>query len=1504
MIWRLTYCNNDGVQARLDIIRGASTPVEVIEGTATPFILNYKMDKPDKSGHIMSSSADISIFETPSFNIDNLKTSSETEIKVEHYINNVLDWSGFVIPDFFSKTIGTPATVEMVASDRLGTLKGVTLDDLNQYVSMRDLAVACLAKTGLSLPLYTLADFGNAGQTNAFFKALGLSSRLSDTKGRNISCYNILKSILVASESKLVQQSGAWYIVNKWQHEQGAGNLFSTLTASTAYSEQTVNFSDVHVGARRTIIPVGATTGVFHEFGGGRSYPDNFDFRDGLSGWTTAGTFVATIDNREITGYDFGPIGATIRFGSSTEKNYLLNKNVFNVANYIQSADIDVPYDTGRIEVVLDINAIGPRMSQAIAAANLRVSVGATSGSQTLWLNTSGLFQSGSVIIHNLYFSRGVGNFETANFSVKGVLEQPSGYNVFVRIYGSNEAALDLRETAVNFATISFNNTIESPKGLIYRRNQGTGFTKEHDIDTSIFGDYMRKGLDGYFYEYRIDDTSSLYSTAGTLTEPLWTAHGDTEQLPLLRHVTRQKSRMFSVAHNMISARVDVATFKPLNIFVDCNSVNPRHVVVSASYDFLRSEVEVELEQIAYATLDVREYIYSYFGDGESGISSVGGISGGGTGTGGGGMTAEQIELLNTVAGYWTLDENGNLKTTYNAYSEQELSAYGIGSGGSSGGGVDLLQAWTDYDVTKDNWAVKAGLLVPFYNDATLRLSALEGGAALSLSPVGSGNGIASITKSGTVLTVTKANFAELDVNGKILSSQLPSYVDDVLEYADLAAFPATGETGKIYITQDTNKTYRWSGTAYTEISASLALGETSSTAYRGDRGKTAYDHSQLTGNPHGTTFAQIVSRPTTITGYGITDAYTKTEVNSALTSKLDKSVFDDLFVKVNKGTEAAPIWAIEAKYNFYSLGEVSAYGLGTGGSGGGSYDRLDAWVDYDSTKAGWVLSALLGNELNTRVGNLEGGSALTVNTTGTGNAITSISKAGSVVTADKGLTFLETSIFNTHNNDNVRHITGAERTKWDGVVTDFGNLEIGGRNYWTNSEIKSLTGYNPYNSSISLLDNSIRIIGNNGVGGGIYKGFAVPMDAQREATLSLWVKNNKSDDTTIVIWPNGNYTVVVGVAPANGGWVKLSVTYYPHLYQVDKANATSLYIFASGDVDFQIKQIKIEYGSKATDWTPAPEDQVSDWSTTDVNSFSFIKNKPTLLSQFTDNIGVATHIANKANPHSVTKAQVGLGNVDNTPDSVKNVLSATKLTTARTIAGVSFDGTANIAIPFDNLSSKPTTLAGYGITDFTSHENTNPINSDNTAVNAIGYTNSVSLFGQVDGGLINIAYSTTWQSQIFQDFRTGQIALRGKNNGTWTGWRTVLDSENYNSYSPTKTGTGASGTWDIDVTGNASSATKLQTSRTIWGQSFDGSGNVIGALSGVTSLEMTGALSGTTTITASISVTTPKVIFAAAGWSMEQVGDELQMKHNNVLKMRFTSDGSIVATGEITAFG
>jgi len=70
--------------------------------------------------------------------------------------------------------------------------------------------------------------------------------------------------------------------------------------------------------------------------------------------------------------------------------------------------------------------------------------------------------------------------------------------------------------------------------------------------------------------------------------------------------------------------------------------------------------------------------------------------------------------------------------------------------------------------------------------------------------------------------TGVAGGFCPLDENNFVPSIHLPSYVDDVIEATDLASLPTTGETGKIYVAQDTNKTYRWSGSAYVEIGSGL----------------------------------------------------------------------------------------------------------------------------------------------------------------------------------------------------------------------------------------------------------------------------------------------------------------------------------------------------------------------------------------------------------------------------------------------------------------------------------------------------------------------------------------------------------------------------------------------------------------------------------------------------------------------------------------------------------
>src|SRR5678815_5945241 len=84
---------------------------------------------------------------------------------------------------------------------------------------------------------------------------LALSERLEDDKGKKISCFNVLRSILVLTNSTIRQRKGQWRIYNKIQHEAVA---------------PTLNFNEVYQGAKRTIQPVLASVGAFQEFGGNR----------------------------------------------------------------------------------------------------------------------------------------------------------------------------------------------------------------------------------------------------------------------------------------------------------------------------------------------------------------------------------------------------------------------------------------------------------------------------------------------------------------------------------------------------------------------------------------------------------------------------------------------------------------------------------------------------------------------------------------------------------------------------------------------------------------------------------------------------------------------------------------------------------------------------------------------------------------------------------------------------------------------------------------------------------------------------------------------------------------------------------------------------------------------------------------------------------------------------------------------------------------------------------
>lgn len=226
-------------------------------------------------------------------------------------------------------------------------------------------------------------------------------------------------------------------------------------------------------------------------------------------------------------------------------------------------------------------------------------------------------------------------------------------------------------------------------------------------------------------------------------------------------------------------------------------------------------------------------------------------------------------------------------------------------AGGNGGGGGGT----SDYEQLSNLPQVNNNILIGNKSASDLGLVGAVAGKGLSTNDytntdkaIVDGVTSALAGKVDTSLVGSSNGVAELDSNGKVPSSQLPSYVDDVLEYADLAHFPATGETGKIYIADDTNKTYRWSGSGFVEISESLALGETSSTAYAGNKGKANAD--AIAGIKNGTSINSFGAVETALAG--VVDSlaevvYASANVGGDYTSETEYTL--NSFTIVDSGT-------------------------------------------------------------------------------------------------------------------------------------------------------------------------------------------------------------------------------------------------------------------------------------------------------------------------------------------------------------------------------------------------------------------------------------------------------------------------------------------------------------------------------------------------------------------------------------------------------------------------
>lgn len=621
---------------------------------------------------------------------------------------------------------------------------------------------------------------------------------------------------------------------------------------------------------------------------------------------------------------------------------------------------------------------------------------------------------------------------------------------------------------------------------------------------------------------------------------------------------------------------------------------------------------------------------------------------------------------------------------------------------------------------------------------------------------------------------------------------------------------------------------------------------------------------------------------------------------------------------------------AIKIDGNLYATGGITAYGAGastTGGGGGlnGSVKSYSSALKLTSESLSEIASAYSIKALDSRISSLEGGSAMDVSVSGSGNAVTSVTKNGTTISVVKGSTFL-TSHQSLDGYVNAISVSGSGNaitsvsksgkgitfTKGATFLTSHQSLA----NYYTKSSVDSLlSGKSATSHTHSVIINgTTKIIAASG-------GTAVNLGTYLTSHQSLADYAKKTDIPTSLKSPNslswsgyntGSYdgsSPKSFVIPSNtnqltngAGFITSSASISGNAATATKVNH-SLLVFGksfNGSADVTVADTdliaSISTGtSNVTDKTEILTSYASDNGFNDSNAknkihrrpasaiWGYINSKTISNADKLDNVhlnGIFTALSNTNNGVSMT-----IGTVAKSLANMQ-VYSATKLVTARNISiagrdfvgNVNFDGTGNVSlngainyctINIGNTDPNPFKRIAHIKVAHSWNDNalllyisqgyhggnfglcrvefrTNDIANSDTAGGSVslrwlirqGYaTDSIQAgyYIHLKNAYVDVFLKTTGAYQgtvirVIQDSRGSINNSFGLINSTYnTEAYTSLSAAATALYNVAYQGT-VSGT-DTCTVSHANSATRLQTPRTIWGQSFDGTGNVNGTI-------------------------------------------------------------------------